>query len=566
MNTSRNLESSLTSRLGLGDKKRGAQFYRKYCGLCYVILCKRFEYVFTHLHDPEFPSLANLQKQYGGLKSLEDGPDWAWCKRCYEELNEADFDEVSQDSATNVAGSEQSSAASNGDPEEVVAADGRGDRHGDDQHGDDQHGDERNRREDSDEKAMAATYMVPMFTWDQNPVLAGMFDCHELFCRRPASLEAFRLALYYKGIEARVRLWHKCNYHRRLALARWSRLSETERIREVEKHTGLLRVLEPELPIELRSAKEPLLPRESLHEYLFSVDYDLHKTCDIHRAGFLVMGTMTSTACLGDFYQAPRLALLAYKFHVNRCVVVLQPEVFHRHNVLPMARVCGEEATDYASLSREEYPWPRLPSVRRVDLKRCRAGKYVFKLNSDYRQCIERCYMSHQPSWIHEGVYQLFSYWHLLSHPSRRQAGSTDRVQMISVEVWKETSGDAPSGDVLVTSSGEEMVAGEIGVLSGRSYTSLTGFTRVKNTGKIQLLALHAFLVKHGFMVWDLGMHLDYKTDLGADLIMGDDWMRIMEEASNPRTDHPSDNAAEREDNVPWFFKCLCEDLLQPYR
>jgi len=59
-------------------------------------------------------------------------------------------------------------------------------------------------------------------------------------------------------------------------------------------------------------------------------------------------------------------------------------------------------------------------------------------------------------------------------------------------------------------------VAGEVGVISGRVYTSYSGYYDESNAGTVQLILTTRYLQEHGFSFFDLGMPLDYKTDLGA--------------------------------------------------
>jgi Leucyl/phenylalanyl-tRNA protein transferase len=63
------------------------------------------------------------------------------------------------------------------------------------------------------------------------------------------------------------------------------------------------------------------------------------------------------------------------------------------------------------------------------------------------------------------------------------------------------------------------IVAGELGVLIGCWYISLTGFSDKKdypNSGKIQILAMAGKLKSMGCEYIDFGMMMDYKEDLGA--------------------------------------------------
>ena len=64
-------------------------------------------------------------------------------------------------------------------------------------------------------------------------------------------------------------------------------------------------------------------------------------------------------------------------------------------------------------------------------------------------------------------------------------------------------------------------VAGEIGYVIGRTYTSLSGFSskarRWRNYGTAQMVLLAQYLQAEGFAFWNLGQpYMQYKFDLGA--------------------------------------------------
>ena len=61
-----------------------------------------------------------------------------------------------------------------------------------------------------------------------------------------------------------------------------------------------------------------------------------------------------------------------------------------------------------------------------------------------------------------------------------------------------------------------KFVAGEFGVVCGKVYTSYSGFYEEDNAGTVQIIKTALYLQEHGFSFFDLGMPLDYKTDLGA--------------------------------------------------
>jgi len=61
-----------------------------------------------------------------------------------------------------------------------------------------------------------------------------------------------------------------------------------------------------------------------------------------------------------------------------------------------------------------------------------------------------------------------------------------------------------------------KLVAGEFGVTVGGVYTSYSGYYDESNAGTVQLILAARYMEEHGFAFFDLGMPLDYKTDLGA--------------------------------------------------
>ncbi len=66
-----------------------------------------------------------------------------------------------------------------------------------------------------------------------------------------------------------------------------------------------------------------------------------------------------------------------------------------------------------------------------------------------------------------------------------------------------------------------EVVAGEMGYILGRTYTSLSGFSsrdpKWRHYGTVQLVLLGRWLKQHGFAFWNLGQTcMPYKFSLGA--------------------------------------------------
>ena len=77
----------------------------------------------------------------------------------------------------------------------------------------------------------------------------------------------------------------------------------------------------------------------------------------------------------------------------------------------------------------------------------------------------------------------------------------------------------------------KKLVAGEFGVVCGKVYTSYSGFYDENNAGSVQLILTTRYLQEHGFAFFDMGMPLDYKTDLGAVDIIPEEFVRLFREA-----------------------------------
>ncbi len=91
------------------------------------------------------------------------------------------------------------------------------------------------------------------------------------------------------------------------------------------------------------------------------------------------------------------------------------------------------------------------------------------------------------------------------------------------LNMLKETKGKENHFRVISVSIHEEdeLAAGEIGYIIGKTYTSLSGFTRrekrYRNYGTAQLVLLARYLQKEGFAFWNLGQpYMAYKLALGA--------------------------------------------------
>jgi Leu/Phe-tRNA-protein transferase len=76
-----------------------------------------------------------------------------------------------------------------------------------------------------------------------------------------------------------------------------------------------------------------------------------------------------------------------------------------------------------------------------------------------------------------------------------------------------------------------KLVAGEFGVKVGRVYTSYSGYYDESNAGTVQLILATRYLRENGFAFFDMGMPMDYKTDLGATDLSPEDFVALFRAA-----------------------------------
>lgn len=90
-------------------------------------------------------------------------------------------------------------------------------------------------------------------------------------------------------------------------------------------------------------------------------------------------------------------------------------------------------------------------------------------------------------------------------------------IEFHSIELWHVASGT--------------LVAGEIGYSCGAVYSSCTGFAlkdEYPGVGSLQLAALGNWLARSDFEVWDLGMGMAYKLELGGTMVPRAEWLKTI--------------------------------------
>ena len=117
--------------------------------------------------------------------------------------------------------------------------------------------------------------------------------------------------------------------------------------------------------------------------------------------------------------------------------------------------------------------------------------QYELRVNTDFDTILEKCITIHGADWLTPPLTGI-----LKSLLQRNDI----RTKPISFALYR----------------GGELKAGEIGVVTGRVYTSYSGYYEEDNAGTVQIILMTQWLDGAGFDFLDLGMPLDYKTALGA--------------------------------------------------
>jgi Leu/Phe-tRNA-protein transferase len=135
------------------------------------------------------------------------------------------------------------------------------------------------------------------------------------------------------------------------------------------------------------------------------------------------------------------------------------------------------------------------------------SARYRLEVDGRFAETLASCADVHGDGWLRP---PLVSCWIELFESRDRR-----RSRFSSMELY----------------SDGRLVAGEIGVYVGACYTSLTGYRRESGAGTVQLAAAARYLEAIGAALWDLGMPLDYKLSLGAEVVARAEFIARFREA-----------------------------------
>ena len=154
-----------------------------------------------------------------------------------------------------------------------------------------------------------------------------------------------------------------------------------------------------------------------------------------------------------------------------------------------------------------------------------RKGSFRFSINQRFYDVLEAIINHHDDNWLY-GRYE-----ELLEDIQHTPKNKRD-FRIISVEVTCSFTG--------------KLIAGEVGYIIGRTYTSLTGFSSKEraysNYGNLQMVLLSQVLQKNGFAFWNLGHpYMEYKNSLGAKIYTREEFLKrwkIARDEKLPKLDY----------------------------
>jgi tetratricopeptide (TPR) repeat protein/Leu/Phe-tRNA-protein transferase len=137
------------------------------------------------------------------------------------------------------------------------------------------------------------------------------------------------------------------------------------------------------------------------------------------------------------------------------------------------------------------------------------AGRYELKFDSDFDVVFSQCRKHYKDDYY--DVLYMENLQFLFSTMNQ----NNDSPKAVGVGLYLDGS----------------LVAGEIGVQTGRVYTSYTGYHDVSDAGNAQIVMLARYLEENGFAFWDFGPPTErwdlYKLRLGAEKISNGEYQKL---------------------------------------
>lgn len=142
--------------------------------------------------------------------------------------------------------------------------------------------------------------------------------------------------------------------------------------------------------------------------------------------------------------------------------------------------------------------------------KMLRKDNYDFCIDTRFDEVLQKLESQHKYNWLKKEYAKLMQSLHV-------EYKKENNFKIISVE--------------LICKKTDRLIAGEIGYIIGKIYTSLSGFSsrekEYNNYGTLQLVLLSKYLEKNNFDFWNLGHpHMAYKKRLGCKVYSRGDFLK----------------------------------------
>ena len=141
--------------------------------------------------------------------------------------------------------------------------------------------------------------------------------------------------------------------------------------------------------------------------------------------------------------------------------------------------------------------------------KLIKSQRYELRINSKFDEVLASFSKKHKYNWLKGKYAELLKSLYI-------NKNHKNRFELLCV--------------ALVCKESMELIAGEVGYIIGKTYTSLSGFSSNEkihaNTGTLQLVLLSAYLKSKNFAFWNLGHpHMEYKQRLGCKVYSRGDFL-----------------------------------------
>ena len=133
-------------------------------------------------------------------------------------------------------------------------------------------------------------------------------------------------------------------------------------------------------------------------------------------------------------------------------------------------------------------------------------SRYELKADTDFNRILNKCIKTHGTDWLTPPLVEV------IKRMRKRKAAP---VKPVSFGLYRDG----------------KLKAGEFGIVTGRVYTSYSGYFEEENAGTVQMILMARQLEKAGFDFLDFGMPLDYKSDLGAQNISPRQFVELFRKA-----------------------------------